>query len=88
MLIVTCSEGCDATLTFRLEGKLLQAWVAEFESAYRSSQVSPDHVCLDLRALTFVDAEGARFLGNLIREGARVTTCSGFVAEMLHLERP
>ena len=45
-----------------------------------------DRVCLDLCDLTFIDAAGARFLASLIRDGARVIACSGFVAEMLHLK--
>jgi hypothetical protein len=45
----------------------------------------PDRVRLDLHGLSFVDAEGARFLACLIRDGARVTACSRFVAEILDL---
>jgi hypothetical protein len=81
--MITRSEGRDLTRTLKLEGKLLGPWVGELESAYRTSQVSPDRVRLDLLGLTFVDAEGVRFLDGLIRDGARVIACSGFVAELL-----
>ena len=47
-----------------------------------------DRVCLDLLGVSFVDAEGARCLAGLIRDGARVVACSGFVAELLRLEHP
>jgi hypothetical protein len=88
MLMITRSEGGDLTRTLKLEGKLLGPWVGELESACRKPQVSPDRVRLDLFGLTFVDEEGARFLLGLIRDGARVVACSGFVAELLLLEEP
>lgn len=87
MLMITRSEGSDLTRTLKIEGKLLAPWIGELESACCEPHVTPGRVCLDLRDLTFIDAAGARFLASLIREGARVIACSGFVAEMLHLER-
>ena len=88
MLRITTTHRDQATRTFKLEGKLLGPWIGELESAYSTSQVSPDCVRLDLHGLTFVDAEGARFLASLIHDGARVIACSGFVAEILHLKEP
>ena len=86
MLMITRSEGSDLTWTLKLEGKLLGPWIGELESAFGKSQVSPDGVCLDLHDVTFVDAAGARFLAGLLRDGARVVACSGFVAEILDLK--
>ena len=86
MLMITRSEGSDLTRTLKLEGKLLGPWIGELESACRTTPVSPDRVRLDLHGLTFVDAEGARFLDSLIRDGVRVIAGSGFVAELLRLD--
>jgi hypothetical protein len=88
MFRITTTQRGPATRTFRLEGKLLGPWIGELESACGASQVAPDCVRLDLHGLTFVDAEGARSLARLIRGGARVIACSGFVAEILHLKEP
>jgi hypothetical protein len=85
MLMITRSEGSDLTRTLKLEGKLLEPWIGELESACGESLVTPETVCLDLCDLTYIDAAGARFLTSLIHDGARVIACSGFVAEMLHL---
>jgi ABC-type transporter Mla MlaB component len=85
MLLITRSEGSDLTRTVKLEGKLLEPWIGELESACGESLVTPNRVCLDLCDLTFVDAAGTRFLARLIRDGAKVVACSGFVAELLHL---
>jgi hypothetical protein len=71
----------------KVQGKLLGPWVTELEFVCDSAQVPADRVWLDLGDLTFVDAAGARLLGALIRDGARVVACSMFVAEILQLER-
>jgi hypothetical protein len=88
MLRITTTHRDHATKTFKLEGKLVGPWIGELESAFSTSQVSPNHVRLDLHGLTFVDAEGARFLARLIRDGARVIACTGFIAEILQLKEP
>jgi anti-anti-sigma regulatory factor len=87
MLIIKRSDRGDLTRTLKLEGKLLAPWVTELESACGESPVSPERVLLDLSDLTFVDAAGAQLLASLIRDGAKVIACSGFVAEVLHLNR-
>jgi hypothetical protein len=87
MLRITRSEGNDLTRTLKLQGKLLGPWIGELESACGASQFPAARVRLDLSDLTFVDADGARFLEALIRDGARVVACSVFVAELLYLER-
>jgi ABC-type transporter Mla MlaB component len=86
MLMITRSDGSNLTRTLKLEGKLLEPWIVELESACGESLVIPERVCLDLCDLTFIDVAGARFLTSLIRDGARVIGCSGFVAEMLNLK--
>ncbi len=88
MLRITTTQLDQATRTFKLEGKLIGPWIVELESACRASPVSPDRLRLDLHGLIFVDAEGARFLAGLIRDGARVIACSGFVSEILNLKDP
>ncbi len=88
MLMITRSEVSDRTQTLKIEGKLVGPWIGELESACCTWDFVPERVLLDLARLTFVDAEGARLLKALIRDGARVIACSGFVAEMLHHEWP
>jgi hypothetical protein len=88
MLMITQSEGSELTRTLKLEGKLLGPWVGEMESACRTSWIPADRIRLDLHDLTFVDEAGFRFLERLIRDGARIIACSGYVAELLRHERP
>jgi ABC-type transporter Mla MlaB component len=86
MLMITRLDASDRKGTLKLEGKLVAPWIDELQTACREAFVNSSQIRLDLRGLTFVDAEGARLLASLIRDGALVIGCSGFVAEMLHLE--
>ncbi len=86
MLRITRIEGPDATQTFKLEGKLLEPWVAEVRQVCTPRHDRSGRTSLDLSGLTFVDRAGAKLLADLIRGGIGVSACSGFVAALLHLE--
>ena len=86
MLKITRTDGPDATRTFKLEGKLLGPWIAEVRDVCTPRNGPSGRTSLDLSGLTFVDQAGAKLLKDLIGRGLAVSACSGFVAEMLHLE--
>jgi anti-anti-sigma regulatory factor len=83
MLKITRIDGQNSTRAFKLEGKLLEPWVEEVLNVCTSRDGRTN---LDLSALTFVDQAGAKLLKDLIGRGVAVSACSGFVAELLHLE--
>jgi anti-anti-sigma regulatory factor len=83
MLRISLVHQPDASLILKLEGKLLGPWMEELSRACEA-QTS---VRLDLAAVTFVDIAGIELLRELIHRGVRITTCSGYVAELLHLEK-
>jgi hypothetical protein len=83
MIRITGIESSDSTTTFKLEGKLLGPWVGELRNAFEGSRTPPDRVLLDLSALTFADEAGLICLRSMIRDGASLVACSGFVGEML-----
>jgi ABC-type transporter Mla MlaB component len=72
--------------TFKLEGKLLSPWVDALHGVCLPPLQKAEQVRLDLAAVTFVDAAGAKLLRELIRNGVVITRSSGFVAEILNTE--
>jgi hypothetical protein len=86
MLRITRIEGQDTTQTFKLEGKLLEPWVAEVLNVCSPRGDGAGRTSLDLSGLTFVDQAGATLLKDLLHRGATIAACSGFVAALLHLE--
>lgn len=77
----------DTTILLKLEGKLLEPWIEELERSIHGAPAHPNALKLDLSALTFADTAGARFLLGLLRQGAMLTACSGYVAALLHVEK-
>jgi hypothetical protein len=83
LLRITQSADGRSAPTLRFEGKLVGPWVDAARAYIAGLGVGR----LDLSALTFVDAAGAQLLQDLLREGAAVSSCSAYVAELLHLEK-
>ena len=85
MLRITRSEK-DGKIWLRLEGKLLGPWVDEFRATVARETAHRDRIKLDLNEVTFVDAEGLRFLRELTDCGHDIPKRSNFVAELLRTE--
>ena len=88
MLKITEMAQNDSGRTLKLEGKLLGPWVDELRNVCTQPLNRAEQVGLDLAAVTFVNAAGAKLLRELIRKGIIITQCSAFVAELLHAEEP
>ena len=86
MLRITRIDGQDATRTFKFEGQIRAPWVTEALNVRTSHDGKFGRTWLDLSGLTFVDQAGAKLLKDLMQRGIAVSACSGFVAELLHLE--
>ena len=69
MLMITRSEESDLTSTLKIEGKLLGPWIGELELVCGHSGFTRTKSALTSAGLTFLDAEGARFLKSLICAG-------------------
>ncbi|PWT86622.1 MAG: hypothetical protein C5B56_12155 [Proteobacteria bacterium] len=73
-------------LTIKLEGELLEPWVGSVRDTCMARGRRPRHLCLDLAAVTYVDAAGVQLLSDLLAAGAEIAACSNFVGELLHRE--
>jgi hypothetical protein len=76
MLRITRFTGTHLNQTIKLEGKLLRPWVDEVRKACASARDPAGRICLDLSALTFVDAPEEE----LLRELIGLKLCRGIVA--------
>jgi anti-anti-sigma regulatory factor len=73
-------------LTLKPEGEIRGAWVDAVGEACATRGRRPRHLCLDLAAVSYVDAAGVQLLRDLVAEGAEIAACSSFVGELLHRE--
>ena len=79
--------GSDPIQTLKLEGKLLGPWVDELIRGCEELRTPPSCLRLDLAAVTFIDSVGIKLLDDLIRRGATIEGCSGFIADLLNVRR-
>lgn len=76
----------EAGLTvFEFEGKLVSSCLDDVRRSLDLNSWSVHDLRLDLAGLSYVDAAGARFLTDLLEQGARVDACSGYLHELLGL---
>ena len=61
-------------------------WVEELARFCNELPCSPDCLCLDLAAVTFIDWAGVELLRGLIGRGVRLAACSRLAAELLHVD--
>lgn len=71
--------------TLKLEGRLVGAWVGEFEQSYEaaSNHSSAQTVTINLSGVSYVDQRAASLLARLEREGAAISDCSDFIRQLL-----
>ena len=87
MLRISRTEN-GTSVTFRLEGKLREPWVAEFNKLLSEPPDDNRTLRLDLAGVSFVDMAGTELLRVLVGRGAAIIACSQFVAELLNAEGP
>jgi anti-anti-sigma regulatory factor len=81
MLRITRQDHNGDGLTLRLEGRLLEPWVAELRQESLAAGTRP--LRLDLSAVSFLDAAGVEAVRGLLSQGATLGGCSSFVRELL-----
>jgi hypothetical protein len=72
-----------ATVTLKLEGRLMEPWAAELGRLASDALDGPDRVVLDLSGLLFADREGIDLLRALGSRGASLHGGSSFVTALI-----
>ena len=86
MLKITRLTREDRVLTLKIEGEIVGPWIGIVCEACTRSGLRTGRLCLDLAAVTYVDAAGVQLLRDLMAEGAAIAACSSFVGELLDLK--
>ncbi|MER3424672.1 MAG: hypothetical protein C4293_17065 [Nitrospiraceae bacterium] len=75
MLKITMHTGTESVL-FTLEGRLTGPWVHELAQYWKKILTRParSRVKIDLRGVTYIDAEGKTLLAEMYRHGAEFQT--------------
>jgi hypothetical protein len=74
-------------VVLKIEGKLMQPWLAELTASCDRATNQAWNISLDLSSVSFADFASVQFLRVLLERGVAISSCSGFLAELLRLER-
>jgi hypothetical protein len=77
----------DCEIVLKIEGKLMQPWLAELTAACDRATNRARSVSLDLSAVSFADLASVQYLREILERGVAISSCSGFLAELLRQER-
>jgi ABC-type transporter Mla MlaB component len=83
MLKIVSVNGTGRLTTLRLAGRLIGPWVEELRLACEAALAKGEVLALDMSEVSFVDQAGVELLRRLRRRDARLSNCSGFIAELL-----
>jgi anti-anti-sigma regulatory factor len=84
MMRITTETVRDTT-TFKLEGKLIGAWVEELERSWKEVMAANPHqlLRLDLTEVTFIDARAKTLLSAMYRAGTELTASGVFMKRVV-----
>ena len=81
MLRITQTTHPSGASVIKIEGTLLEPWVAEVRTVCRAAGEGAP--LLDLSAVTYADQPAMQLLQELLQQGSRIEASSPFVAELL-----
>ncbi len=87
MLKISEKSRSESAITFKLEGKVLAPWVDELRRVCTEPALASRKINLDLDGVTFLDEAGLELMRELIQQGITIARCSGFIAELLHIDK-
>jgi anti-anti-sigma regulatory factor len=83
VLRITRQTHVAATVTLKLEGRLMEPWASELDRLATDALDRRNRLVLDLSGLLFVDREGIALLRALGARGASLSGGSSFVTALV-----
>ncbi len=85
MLRITPTRRDDGIVQLRVEGRVTQQTIEALQSSCEANLANYPTLRLDLSGVQFVDAAGIETFCRLVRRGAVLVGCSGFLTELLQM---
>ena len=85
MMRITPIQRDDTVARLRVEGRVTQQTVEALQSSCEASLANYPTLLLELSGVQFVDAAGIEAFCSLVRRGAVLVGCSGFLTELLQM---
>ena len=84
MFKITKTKEHDNSISLRMDGKLVEEWLSEFEKLYLKIK-SEDYkrIIIDLSGVSFIDNNGIDFIEKIKDETIDIINCSPFIESLL-----
>jgi anti-anti-sigma regulatory factor len=84
MFKITKTKEHDNTINLRMDGKLVEEWLSEFETLYLKIR-SEDYkrIIIDLSGVSFIDDNGIDFIQKIKDVRIDIINCSPFIESLL-----
>ena len=83
MLKISQIEPVNLPVVLRLEGRVVEPWVAELQKSCEELLTGGQSLKLHLGDVEFMDAQGVALLSRLRSRGVSILECPPFAAEQL-----
>jgi ABC-type transporter Mla MlaB component len=83
VLKISVTNQSNQAVQFRLEGRLVGAWVEELRRLTDEALARQEAITLDLEKVWFVDAQGIALLRDLAGKRVTQVNCSQFMSQQL-----
>jgi anti-anti-sigma regulatory factor len=84
MLKITKTKDHDNTINLRMDGKLVEEWISEFEKLYfKIKNEDYNRIIIDLAGVSFIDDIGIDFIEKIKDEKIDIINCSPFIESLL-----
>jgi anti-anti-sigma regulatory factor len=84
MFKITKTKDHDNTINLRMDGKLVEEWLSEFEKLYlKIKNENYKRIIIDLSGVSFIDDNGIDFIEKIKDERIDIINCSPFIESLL-----
>jgi anti-anti-sigma regulatory factor len=84
MFKITKTKEDENTINLRMDGKLVEEWLSEFEKLYLKIKKNKDkRIIIDLSGVSFIDDNGIDFMEKIMDPRIDIINCSPFIESLL-----
>jgi len=84
MFKITKTKEDENTINLRMDGKLVEEWLSEFEKLYFKIKKDKDkRIIIDLSGVSFIDDNGIDFIEKIKDRSIDIINCSPFIESLL-----
>ncbi len=84
MFKITKTEQSDRTINLRMDGRLIEEWLSEFDKLYlKIKKEDYKRIVIDFAGVSFIDDDAINYIQKINDERVDIINCSPFIESLL-----